>query len=205
MNLNKSIPLFLVWLWLSGIILVLFILEIPPFHFLYPHSLLFLVEWSKLLFISLVLPLFITAADTPRIDGRTLLQIIIFLVLFLPLVIICNQFAGINWLILAGGHIILLLLSGLLILLSQMNLNALRWYYFIFLCIVGGMPVLYYLIRELGHQNAPGLLYLNPFWLVSLMLQGNVFYSVWLIQVVVLAGLISLCIGIRKMRSRHES
>lgn len=109
--------------------------------------------------------------STPFYFSRNLLQITVFLVLFLPLSIFCAEIAGIRYINLAMAHLLYLIIAGVVIILKRGevgrgSLNLMRFYYLIILGLSIGGALLYYLGLELFNQKMTNLLYLNPFWLV---------------------------------------
>lgn len=205
-NMNRrTLILSLVWLWITIGVLLLFIGESGPFHFLLPEHLILLIEASKLCFIVICLPFFITQSDfvsSGRMLQEELVYVTILFLLFLPLTVLGAVLAELTWSILVLEHLLLLVFWGVVVNLGWLNrqrrLNLWRWYYLLGILISGGLPLLYYLINELYHKDSLRLLYLNPFWLIWQINQDDIFYQVWLVQIIIGLVLILVLAGLSR-------
>jgi len=196
---------FLIWLWLTIIILYLFIGQIGLFYFLLPEDLILLTEAGKIFFIIFGLPLLFKPTESQGISFPhrlwvTFRLMIIFFLIFLPVTISGTIIASLDWRVITMGHLLMMIIGCLIIGLSHLStylrFNLWRWYYLIILTITAVLPLLYYLIAELFNQFVPALLYINPFWLVWRLDEEKVFYQGWMLQVIICLVLIIGLIGI---------
>ena len=175
-----TLPIFLLWIGLAGMFLFLWASGQPPFHFLSPRQLILYTEEMKLFFLLIIMPFLIKPCpktndsyqkpDPLSFYGWNFLQIIVFLLLFLPLSIFCAEIAGIGYSRLALVHLLYGVIAGVLLMMryyeTTSRLNLSRFYYVIIfgLGLIGSL--IYYLQLELCSQSIGFILYLNPFWLI---------------------------------------
>jgi hypothetical protein len=171
-------PVFLIWVGLTGLFLLFYALGTTPFNMLQPQDLILYTEEMKLFFIALLMPLLIKSPYqlkeplTPlSFYMQNLMQMLVFLLLLLPISIFCGEIAGLKHTQLISLHIFYLIIALIVITLKNLETkpetNLIRYYYLIILLATIGIPILYYLKLELSNRAIDGLLYLNPFWLIK--------------------------------------
>lgn len=173
-------------MFLTIIVLVLFITQTKPFYKLLPTEMIILVEAFKLFFISVLLPLFIKPSDEkPFVFYKSLFgNILIFIILFLPLTLMAQHFSLADAWTIIRFNILLLLIGGIAGICAYRDF--LRWYYFFWALVVTAFPMWRYFILELKSKDAQFLLYMNPFWLVGQTAKLTIFNPNWLMQLLMM-------------------
>jgi hypothetical protein len=177
---------FIAWLFLTLLVLVLFITQAKPFYTLLPTQMIILVEAFKLFFISVLMPLFIKPLDEKLLTFYKTLygNIIVFIILFLPLTLMAQYFSLADAWAIIRFNILLLLIGGIAGLCAYRDF--LRWYYFIWALITAVFPILRYFILEFADKDASFLLSINPFWLVGQFAWEKIFIPNWLLQLLMM-------------------
>ncbi|MFH0888544.1 MAG: hypothetical protein V1871_04980 [Planctomycetota bacterium] len=202
MELKRFVFGILLYCWLTVILLVLFINEIPPFSFLGVNSLTALIEESKLFFIAIIFPLIASRIIQEKSlltdSKKSIVYLLIFILLSLPLTLLTSYFSPT-----APGALLLADLLLVFIVLCQVSLSLkssdsnISVYYSVFFLFCGIGPVLYYLILEFTKQSWWFLIAINPFWLFWQIKQTNIFYSAWLLQSLIWIGIVILIVFIK--------
>ena len=218
--MKRYLFIILIWLWLTLALLALFIRQVPPFQFMDLKSLVLFIESSKFFFIIILFPLIasrlslgtnpVIASDCEERSNLSYLlnclkPFAIFLLLSLPLTIMASHLGHTDWGILLRANLLLLLMAVFLTLLFIKLPEKYSTIYYLAIFIIYGIgPILYYLVLELAGASWRFLVLLNPFWLFWQANNPEVFYSDWLVQCLVWAGLIIITLAINRI-SKEKS
>lgn len=177
---------FIAWLFLTIIVLVLFITQTKPFYKLLPTEMIILIEAFKLFFISVLMPLFIKPADEKLAAFCKSLfgNIIIFIILFLTLTLMAHYFSLADIGAVIRFNLLILLMGGIAGICAYRDF--LRWYYFIWALVTAVSPMLHYFILEFADKDVRLLLNINPFWLVGQIAEPAIFIPNWLLQILIM-------------------
>ena len=174
------------WLFLTIIVLVLFITQTKPFYTLLPAEMIILVEGFKLFFISVILPSFIKPSDEKLFTFYKgfLGNMMIFIMLFLPMTLLAQYFSLADVSSVIRFNLLMLLIGGIAGLCALRGIW--RWYYFVWTLITVAFPIFHYFILELANKDVRFLLRINPFWLVGRIAEPKIFVPNWFLQVLIM-------------------